>query len=346
MPVSTPMRSPGEGSLDGSAARAGRRDFSLWPASVTAAVVLAAAMIIAPAAPAHAASAYLPSNDFCVGQCHDILPPGQNGNATLADILAHQTLGTRPGHSSDQLARYADLLNAYTGLTVDQIDRFYHDAAFGVPASEVESTISPRSDVTIVRDRATGTPHITGTTRGGTMFGAGYAGAQDRLFTMDVLRHLGRGKLTSFAGGAPGNQALEQSVWRNSPYTEADLQAQVNALRNSGPRGAQLYDDITQYIAGVNAYINACMSARPVNCPGEYVLTGHLDPITNAGGPQPFTVTDLIAVSGVVGGLFGGGGGGEMRSAWRCWSPGPATAAAPGTLRGERSAPRTTPRPC
>jgi len=29
-----------------------------------------------------------------------------------------------------------------------------------------------------------------GTTRSGTMFGAGYAGAEDRLFTMDLLRHV------------------------------------------------------------------------------------------------------------------------------------------------------------
>jgi acyl-homoserine lactone acylase PvdQ len=51
------------------------------------------------------------------------------------------------------------------------------------------------------------------------------------------------------------------------------------------------------------------------NCPGEYVLTGHLDAVTNAGGPQAFQATDLMAVAGVIGGLFGGGGGGEMTSA-------------------------------
>jgi acyl-homoserine lactone acylase PvdQ len=280
-----------------------------------AAVVLLAALFVLPATPAAAASAYYPTNDYCLGQCNDILPPGQNGNATLAEILASQLLGIRPSHSDDQLAPYANLLNAYTGLTDDQIDRFFNDSSFGVPANQVARTDRPRSDVTIIRDRATGVPHVYGTTRDGTMFGAGYAGAQDRLFLMDLLRRVGRGKLTSFAGGSPGNQALEQSVWRNSPYTEADLQAQVTALRNSGPRGALLHQDITQYVAGVNAYIARCMGSIPINCPGEYVLTGHLDAITGAGGPEPFTVTDLIAISGVVGGLFGGGGGGEMVSA-------------------------------
>ncbi|NGM14433.1 penicillin acylase family protein [Verrucosispora sp. CWR15] len=253
------------------------------------------------------------ANDYCLGECSEILPPGQNGNATLVEILGNQAFGTLPRHSADQLGRYADLVYGYAGLREDQIDTFFHDASFGVAPSQVERDYSPRSDVRILRDRATGVPHITGTTRAGTMFGAGYAGAEDRLFTMDLLRHVGRGTLTPFAGGAPGNRALEQSVWRTSPYTEADLTAQVAALRRKGERGEQLYTDVQEYIAGINAYIRTCMANR--NCPGEYVLTGHLDAITNAGGPEPFVLTDLVAIAGVVGGLFGGGGGTEMQSA-------------------------------
>jgi Penicillin amidase len=161
--------------------------------------------------------------DYCGGQCNDILPPGQNGNATLVDILAHKALGTRPAHSADQLDKYANLIYNYAGLTDDQMSNFYNSAAFGVPAGQVERTEAPRSDVTIVRDKATGIPHITGTTRAGTMYGAGFAGAEDRLFVMDLMRHIGRGQLTPFAGGAPGNRVLEQSLWRSAPYTEVDL---------------------------------------------------------------------------------------------------------------------------
>ncbi|ETK30415.1 penicillin acylase [Microbispora sp. ATCC PTA-5024] len=279
---------------------------------MTAAAALALVVAGLPAATASAASSY-PPDDYCLGQCADILPPGQNGNATLVDILGNQALGTYPGHSTDQLGEYAGLISNYTGLTDDQISAFFNDSGFGVPANQVASTTSPRSDVTIVRDKATGVPHITGTTREGTMFGAGYAGAQDRLWLMDLMRHVGRGELTPFAGGAKGNRDLEQSVWRNSPYTEADLQAQIDRLRTAGSRGAQLYADVQNYVAGINAYIDHCMANR--DCPGEYVLTGHLDAITNAGGPVDFTMTDLIAISGVIGGLFGGGGGAEMQAA-------------------------------
>jgi acyl-homoserine lactone acylase PvdQ len=282
---------------------------------IPAMVLLTAAVAVVPASPAAAASPYFTPADFCLGQCNDILPPGENGNATLAEILLHQTVGTRPAHSADQLDLYANLINNYSGLSEEKVNRFFNDASFGVAPGQVDSVVTPRSDVRITRDKATGVPHIVGTTRAGTMFGAGYAGARDRLFLMDLLRHVGRGTLTSFAGGSKGNQALEQSVWRNSPYTEAELQAQVSALAASGPRGAQLNADITQYVAGINAYITTCMTDFPIDCPGEYVLTGHLDAITGAGGPQPFTVTDVVAISGVVGGLFGGGGGGEMLSA-------------------------------
>ncbi|MFI7428088.1 penicillin acylase family protein [Micromonospora sp. NPDC049836] len=275
-------------------------------AALTAALTAAASVLtVVPPSPALAATTFAP-NDYCLGQCADILPPGENGNATLAGILAHQALGTRPAHSSDQLDEYANLVYNYAGLTDEQIAQFYNDASFGVPDAQVESRIQPRSDVTIVRDKATGVPHVTGTTRSGTMFGAGYAGAQDRLWVMDLLRHAGRGTLTSFAGGAPGNRDLEQSIWANSPYTEADLQAQADALRQKGTRGQQLYTDVTDYIAGVNAYIDK--SIADDNYPGEYVLTGN-------GKPTHFTMTDLIATAGVVGGLFGGGGGSEIQSA-------------------------------
>lgn len=64
---------------------------------------------------------------------------------------------------------------------------------------------------------------ITGTTRSGTEFGAGFAAGSDRLWLMDVLRHVGRGQLSGFAGGAEGNRTLEQSQWAQSAYTEADL---------------------------------------------------------------------------------------------------------------------------
>ncbi|NMO35825.1 penicillin acylase family protein [Streptomyces sp. GMY01] len=284
----------------------------------TASVCVLIAGLLAPFSPAMAADTApkAAANDYCGGQCSDILPPGENGNATLAQILLNQGFGTQPSHAEDQLGPYANLAKGYPALTDDKINSFFNDASFGVPAGQVASTEKPagRGDVTIVRDKKTGVPHITGTTRYGTEFGAGYAAAEDRLWLMDVFRHVGRGQLTSFAGGAPANQGLEQQFYRNAPYTEADLQAQIDsAVAKAGDRGQQTLADVNAYLAGINAYIDAADPGRYF--PGEYVLTGHKDAITNSGAIDHFKVTDLVALASVVGSLFGSGGGGEVNNA-------------------------------
>ncbi|WNM34152.1 penicillin acylase family protein [Streptomyces sp. Li-HN-5-11] len=285
----------------------------------TASVCVLVAGLLSPfsqAAAAQPTAAATASNDYCGGQCSDILPPGENGNATLAQILLNQAFGTQPDHADDQLGLYANLAKGYSGLTDAKINSFFNDASFGVPSDQVASTEKPagRTDVTIVRDKKAGVPHITGTTRYGTEFGAGYAAAEDRLWLMDVFRHVGRGQLTPFAGGAAANQGLEQEFWRNAPYSEADLQAQIdNAVARNGARGQQALADANAYLAGINAYIDASDSGRYF--PGEYVLTGHKDSITNAGTIDHFKITDLVALGSVVGSLFGSGGGGEVNNA-------------------------------
>lgn len=281
-----------------------------------ASVCVLVAGLLSPLAQATPAAAATASNDYCGGRCSDILPPGENGNATLAQVLLNQVFGTQPAHAEDQLGPYNNLATGYSTLTDAKINTFFNDSSFGVASDQVASTESPagRSDVTIVRDKKTGVPHITGTTRYGTEFGAGYAAAEDRLWLMDVFRHVGRGQLTTFAGGAASNQGLEQEFYRNAPYTEADLQAQIdNAVANNGTRGQQALADANAYLAGVNSYIDASDSGRYF--PGEYVLTGHKDSITNAGTIDHFKITDLVALASVVGSLFGSGGGGEVNNA-------------------------------
>jgi acyl-homoserine lactone acylase PvdQ len=282
----------------------------------TASICALIAGLLSPLGQAASAAEATAANDHCGNQCSDILPPGQNGNATLAQILLNQAFGTQPEHAEDQLGPYANLAQGYSTLTNATINTFFNDASFGVPSDQVASTLKPagRGDVTIVRDKKTGVPHITGTTRYGTEFGAGYAAAQDRLWLMDVFRHVGRGQLTSFAGGAPSNQGLEQEFYRHAPYTEADLQAQIdNAVVAAGDRGKLALADVGAYVDGINAYIDASDSGRYF--PGEYVLTGHKDSVTNAGTIEHFKPTDLVALASVIGALFGSGGGGEVNNA-------------------------------
>src|SRR2546423_408964 len=176
--------------------------------------VLTSALLAVAAAPAQA---QLPINgptpgayrqdDF--GGFRNVLPPGENGFDNAVDLARFEATQPRPPHSDDQLPLYRDLLSSYRTLNDAGVDRFFKDASFGVKPQDVERTYSPRDDVTIVRDNY-GVPHIYGKTRAGAEFGTGYATAEDRLFFLDVFRHLGRAQLSSFAGGAPANRALDQ----------------------------------------------------------------------------------------------------------------------------------------
>ena len=123
----------------------------------------------------------------------NILPPGQDGvlNGTEA-ILAQG--GVYPPHVQDQLGMYGDLVYATPGLTDEQLPQYYKDASFGVRPDDIDRVYSPTAGVTVIRDRSFGVPHIFGQTRYATMFAQGYTGAEDRLFLMDVLRHLGRAR--------------------------------------------------------------------------------------------------------------------------------------------------------
>jgi acyl-homoserine lactone acylase PvdQ len=262
---------------------------------------------VALAAPGAAAADVAPYGANDAGGFRNVLPPGEAGTDNAFQLAQFRANGQRPAHWDDQLKLYTDLVYASPGLTHDQIPNYFKDATFGVKPDDVASTESPRAGVTIVRDKQYGVPHVYGQARGDVMFGAGWAGAEDRLFLMDILRHTGRAQLSSFAGGAAGNRAMDRTQWSLAPYTEADLQAQVdNAGKLYGAAGLQVVDDVNNYIAGINAYIDAA-KLDPNKMPAEYAAFGK--------SPDPWKATDVIATASLIGGIFGKGGGNEVRSA-------------------------------
>src|SRR3954471_12742335 len=205
--------------------------------------LLVAAVTLALAAPAHAAVQPYGTDD--AGGFRNVLPAGEAGTDNAADLVAFTGGGTRPAHWADQQPLYENLLYASPGLTHEQVADYYKDATFGVKPDDVESQSSPRAGVTIVRDKGFGVPHVYGDTRADVMFGAGYVGAQDRLFLMDVLRHTGRAQLSSFAGGSAGNREMDRTQWGLAPYTEQDLQRQYDqAPQVGGADGVQLQQDV------------------------------------------------------------------------------------------------------
>ena len=238
----------------------------------------------------------------------NVIPPGQVGTENAFQLAQFQANDTRPPHWDDQVPLYDGLVYAAPNLTAADLPNYFKDATFGVKPDEVDRTYSPpgRPGVTIVRDKQFAVPRIYGVTDEDVTFGAGYAGAEDRLFLMDILRNTGRGQLSSFAGGAESNRAMDRTQWGIAPYTEADLQRQID--QNSklyGAEGERAIKLLQAFVDGINAYVNEAL-LNPSKMPGEYAAFGK--------SPQPWKATDVIAEASLVGGIFGKGGGGEVRN--------------------------------
>jgi acyl-homoserine lactone acylase PvdQ len=262
-------------------------------------------------------------DDFGGESVFNIVPPGQNGFTNAADAAAFLTDGTRPPHQYDQNDMYADLVYEAPNLKRRQILDFFKDASFGVKPGNVEGTTNPLcavtiapspsseqcENVTIQRDEF-GVPHIYGRNRAALMFGIGYATGMDRLFLADVLRHGGRGSISSFVGGAGGNRSQDAATFAAAPYAnDAEYQRQFDEADDLyGADGVQVQRDVQNYVDGLNQWI-AETRVDPANkLDALYTATLHPE------GPQPWKVTDVIATGALVAGIFGQGGGGEIGS--------------------------------
>jgi len=280
-----------------------------WIAGTAAAVVVSTA-----GSPALAAGkgGYSPrpvyqANDYARGQAMDILPAGENGLVNAAQFKQFEKTGRRPPHSQDQLAPYENLEFGYPSLTDATLHDYYLDESFGVRPGQITATEhpSPAVPVVIYRDRHD-IPHIYGATDAALAFGAGYAQAQDRLFLMDVLRHYGAGTLSGFLGPSCADEQMDHDELLLAPYPTAQANAQVNRLpAEYGAQGRLALNMIRSYVRGINAYIARAVT-HPALLPVEYALFGP---------PKPWTPADVVAVSGLIGGIFGDGGGGEVRNA-------------------------------
>ena len=84
---------------------------------------------------------------------------------------------------------------------------------------------------------------------------------------MDVLRHTARAQLSSFIGGSPGNRAMDRTQWAIAPYTEDDLQKQIDlAPAVYGDRGRELVERGNAFVDGINAYIDKALSDPTPSC--------------------------------------------------------------------------------
>ena len=279
--------------------------------SIMSTLAVCAGVFVAASWPSEAATA--PSHayradDYADGQAMNILPPGENGLVNVADAAKFELLKQRPPNSDDQLGQYANLLYGYPSLTDSTLSTYYNDASFGVQPGDITRTEAPETGVTIYRDKRD-VPHVYANTDETLAFGAGYAQAEDRLFLMDVLRHYGAGNLAGFLGAGCDFEQMDHDQLLLSPYTKAQAIAQVNALpAEYGAKGTLAKNMIYNYVNGVNAYIRSAL-LNPTKLPADYAAA--LPGIA----PTTWTVADVVSIAGLIGGIFGRGGGGEIQNA-------------------------------
>jgi acyl-homoserine lactone acylase PvdQ len=234
-----------------------------------------------------------------------ILPAGQDGFIPASDP------GLRGPHLFDQLPLYDALPRAVPGITNADLLQYFKDATVAAPANP-ERVDTPRPGVTIARD-AFGMPHVRGETRADVFFGAGWVTAQDRLFLADVLRHMGRGRLSEFLGPIPGfgvsfSIGFDRTYWRVAGHSEAELEQQLEDANARQPElGARATADTQSFVDGMNAYVAAARTDATMR-PAEYDLFG----IELEDWKQTDVLASGIAFITVIG--FGNGGGGEHRN--------------------------------
>ncbi|MEA2305448.1 MAG: hypothetical protein QOH43_2728 [Solirubrobacteraceae bacterium] len=227
--------------------------------------------------------AVLPGSASAKDFSYNILPPGQFGGLPA----------TPATHGTDQIPLYDALTPLRGNVTEADILKNYKPENFApIGASTVEPTTRPGSDLTIRRD-SFDVPHIYGTTRSATFWGAGWVTAEDRA----LLATVGLKPAYAAVADVPGLNAfgLVTSGGGYEPSAQArafvhDQQAKL--VEQYGDKGRQIIKDLQDYSDGITAYRRSQDPSAPA-----------------------WTVDDCIAVTAFIGSIFGNGGGGEVRNA-------------------------------
>jgi acyl-homoserine lactone acylase PvdQ len=233
---------------------------------------------------------------------HSVLAFGEGEGTSATDLAAFESAGTVPTLDLNQEQMYEGLEQAWPGFTEADLGKYYKNSDFtpepsqstlggllgpiGGVLGQPSGAETPKSGVLIVRQPPYDVPAIYGTTRADTMWGAGYATAEDRLFFMDVLRHTAEGTTADLLG--PSAASADSTQLGIQDDSTAQLTSAMQSLPSTmGAEGTQALSDIEQYIAGINAFINLT-HIDAARLPAEYAALG----IT----PQPWTLADSAAV--------------------------------------------------
>lgn len=165
----------------------------------------------------------------------------------------------------------------------------------GVTAARSLTTQTTGEEIEILRTEYN-EPHIYADSEYALGYGNGYAQAGDRLFQMDVVRHIGYGNSAQVLG--PGQLSSDIQVKRDL-YSRAEIDRE---WQNAPPRFREL---VRGFADGVNRRM--VEMAAQGQLPAEFGALGH--------PPEPWQPQDTVAGINYLIGFFGVAGGAELSNA-------------------------------
>jgi acyl-homoserine lactone acylase PvdQ len=222
------------------------------------------------------AQAAAPRHDYAL-LARDVLPPGNYGGIKL------------DAHSSDQVKLYDGLTPLFDQVSDADITKDFKAEPLWTGNEKAVRTETPGRGVRILRD-SFDVPHVFGKSEADVFYGTGYAAAEDRGVLMELARYPGRLACIDAPAFNAFAVVLSGKQFRPSTQVEALLAQETKLL--TGQTGRQELADIDAYVAGINA---------------RYKATS-LD-------VKPWTRQDVVAMTCLLAGRFGGGGGDEARRA-------------------------------
>ncbi len=135
-----------------------------------------------------------------------------------------------------------------------------------VPTEEYLIIDGLSDNIVVIRDEW-GIPHIYASNEQDLFFAQGYVHAQDRYFSMDMMRRQVRGMLSEILGPSTlsmdkFNLAMGMEYWANK------TEQKIREMYNNGT--ITNLPDIERYTEGVNYYLNTHKHEKPL----EYHLLG------------------------------------------------------------------------
>jgi len=160
---------------------------------------------------------------------------------------------------------------------------------YSIPITATLTASVLSAPVNVVRD-SYGIPHIYGATYSDVLYAEGYVMAQDRLVEMDLGRRQAEGTLTEVVGSLQPSILAADIAMRMHHLTSTSQTTWQQLQASTAPRDVELAKAVTNYTAGINAFVTDVQS-------GKASISSAVLGLYSVKNFSPWTEIDSIALS-------------------------------------------------